>query len=503
MIDLKAKESISYDTFLHGYKETLRKSFYEKGNIEEFSQKRGFPSLIFRDIMSKVPLSVAIPKEYGGRGTSVKECLGILAASSYESLPLSLTFGINIALFLEPLAKYGQDSIKKEIYNRFMTQQNMGGLMITEPDYGSDALNMQTYNQKIDHQYHIKGTKHWQGLTGLADYWVMTCRNKSESGKLSRDLDFFITDEQVKEQKIEVLEYYNSMGLYQIPYGKNLVDIKVPQENKLVPESTGLKLMMDLLHRSRFQFAGMGMGFLHRILDEAIKQCTTRFVGGKPLMELDQVKFQVASIQAAFTICSAMCHRSAAYSGIENNLAGDMIEANSIKAYLTDLMQKSSQTLTQLCGASGYKLENFGARGIIDSRPFQIFEGSNEMLYSQIGESVLKQMRRSKEHHLYTFLKGFPLTENIMEHFKKTVDFQLDPTGLSQRKIVDLGRVISRLVAANQVVHLGSKGFRPDLINDCVKSIQHEVHTLMCSYFNHQTIHPIEDYHENSSWLNF
>jgi len=502
MIDLKVKEMVSYELFLSNFKETLKKSFYERDNIEKFSQQRGFPSLVFREIMANSPLSVAIPTKYGGRGCHVKECLGILAASSYESLPLSLTFGINIALFLEPLAKYGHEDIKPKIFNRFLQKQNMGGLMITEPDYGSDALNMQTSNVKIGDEYHIHGTKHWQGLTGIADYWIMTCRNKNQDGKLSRDLDFFVCDEQADGQSIEVEELFNNLGLYQIPYGRNKVDIKVPEENKLIPETTGLKLMMDLLHRSRFQFAGMGMGFLQRNLDEAIKQTTTRFVSGKPLLELDQVKYQVSKLQSAFTICSGMCYRSAAYSGIENNLAGDMVEANSIKAYLTDLMQSSAQTLVQLCGASGYLLENFGARGIIDSRPFQIFEGSNEMLYTQIGESILKLMKRGKMPNFKKFLEQYALTALAVDHFKDCLNFNIDEL-LTQRKILDIGKVISRLVSAQQVINLGAQGFRPDLINDCLLNIKHEVNQLLCSYSNHNAVEPKIEYLDNSSWLNF
>ncbi len=78
----------------------------------------------------------------------------------------------NIALFLEPVAKYAQEAVKEDVFNRFLTQQIMGGLMITEPDYGSDALNMQTSNVRTGSHYHIQGTKHWQGLTGMADYWL-------------------------------------------------------------------------------------------------------------------------------------------------------------------------------------------------------------------------------------------------------------------------------------------------------------------------------------------
>ena len=260
MLVSEVETKVSFEEFLTLFKSTLKSAFYQRNDIETFIQKRGFPALVLRDIMATNPLSVAIPTEYGGRGCQVKECLGLLEAASYESLPLTLTFGINIALFLEPVAKYAQESVKGEIFRRFLTKQNMGGLMITEPDFGSDALNMRTTNVKNGPHYHIKGIKHWQGLTGMADYWIMTSRNQRRNGDLNRDIDLFICDEHQEDQRIIVAEYYNNLGLYPIPYGKNIVDIRVPEEFKLIPETTGIKMMMDLLHRSRYQFAGMEWG---------------------------------------------------------------------------------------------------------------------------------------------------------------------------------------------------------------------------------------------------
>ncbi|MFC2091066.1 acyl-CoA dehydrogenase family protein, partial [Bacteroidota bacterium] len=182
----------SFDTFLNSFKKTLIDVFYNKNNIEEFIQKRGFPPQVLRDIMATNPLSVAIPSEYGGRAGGSKESLGILDAASYESLPLSLIMGINLALFLSPVSKYANTNVKEDLFKRFLTQHNMGGLMITEPNFGSDALGMQTFNYKSGSDYILKGTKHWQGLTGMADYWLITSRQKLENGSLGRDIDFFI-----------------------------------------------------------------------------------------------------------------------------------------------------------------------------------------------------------------------------------------------------------------------------------------------------------------------
>jgi alkylation response protein AidB-like acyl-CoA dehydrogenase len=50
--------------------------------------------------------------------------------------------GINGALFLQPLSKYGREEFRGAIFQRFLQDKTLGGLMITEPDYGSDALRM-------------------------------------------------------------------------------------------------------------------------------------------------------------------------------------------------------------------------------------------------------------------------------------------------------------------------------------------------------------------------
>ena len=120
--DQKYKIS-NFTNFIHSFENTLKSAFHVSSDINEFSLERGIPPHVLQEIMNKVPLSVAIPAQYGGRGAIVKECLGLLAAASYESLPLSLTFGINIALFLEPVAKYGNENVKQGIFQKFLCSQ--------------------------------------------------------------------------------------------------------------------------------------------------------------------------------------------------------------------------------------------------------------------------------------------------------------------------------------------------------------------------------------------
>ncbi|MDT7830462.1 acyl-CoA dehydrogenase family protein [Pricia sp. S334] len=492
----------NFREYVQEFENVLKSVFHERYDIDKFSKERGIPAVALRDIMDKTPLAVAIPENYGGRGLKVKECLGLLSAASYESLSLSLTFGINIALFLEPVAKYANAEVKADIFKRFLEKQNMGGLMITEPAFGSNALGMETYNEKTGDSYLVKGTKHWQGLTGMADYWLIASREKNNTGKLSRDIDFFICDVTRPDQKIVVEEYYDNLGLYMIPYGKNRVDIQVPSQFKLEPTTSGVKMMLDILHRSRMQFPGMALGFIKRMLDEAIKQCNERIVGGKKLIELDQVQYQISKIQCAFTVASAMCFRSSDHSGIDKDLSNSGVEANTMKAFVTDLMQEAAQTATQLYGSTGFKMDNIAGRGIMDSRAFQIFEGSNEMLYTQIAEIIVKMMKRKKDFNLYNFLKDFDLTDKSHPHFKKEVAFTIAPA-LKQRKMIVLGKIFSRIISLNFVLEMGEKGFRKDLITNCIEILRHDVSELVDSFHSKNTVVPIEEYRSNSQWYDF
>lgn len=481
------------------YRDKLKSLFSDPSNQEYLKEKRGIPTEMLNSILQHKPLSVFIPSDYEGRGGKVGECLSVLETSGYESLALSLMVGINGALFLQPLANYGSDEAKKEVFSRFMHHNALGGLMITEPDYGSDALKMQTNFDETSLGYSIKGTKHWGGLTSWADFWLITARRKNENGDLSRDIDFFVHD--TRKQGLEVTEIYRNLGLMMLPYGRNELNIVVPTSYRLEPENTGLKMMLDILHRSRLQFPGMGMGFLRRMLDEALAHCKERTVGGQSLMNYEQVKRRIAELQASFTICSAMCANTTENASMDIDLSKEDLQANSVKTVLTDLMQNAAQSLMQLVGAKGYSYDHIAGRAIVDSRPFQIFEGSNDILYQQISESVVKGMRKLNMRNLYQYLKSNELTSRSADYLKDSLNFELD-VKMAQDKLVHLGHGLGRILALESVIILGERGFNSNLIQNAIEYLNQEINTILCSFNHVSNLKMVEDYQVDSGWLN-
>src|SRR5690606_12390960 len=129
-----------FNDFIGKFRKGLYELFNTENDIDDLSMERGLPDAVWEQIMAHRPLCVAIPEEFGGRGLKVSECLGILSTAYYESLSLSLTFGIHMALFLEPMAQYGHPEVKAPSFRRLLEEGAMGGLMINYPYYGSDAL---------------------------------------------------------------------------------------------------------------------------------------------------------------------------------------------------------------------------------------------------------------------------------------------------------------------------------------------------------------------------
>ena len=490
------------EAYITPYEATLHDIYRDRPGSADMHARGGMPPSVLRELLAHRPLATFIPTEHGGRGGHIHEVFALVERTGYESLALALTLGINGALFIQPVAKYGRDDIKPAIFERFLEHQNMGGLMMTEPGFGSDALNMETsYQTADDGGFRLRGTKHWAGLTGLADFWLVAARAHTDGGRLSRDVDFFVCDTHVPEQAPEVEEMFDNLGLHLIPYGRSRIDVRVPELHRLVPESTGLKMMLDMLHRSRFQFPGMAMGYLRRLLDDAVDHAEQRQVGGKMLFAYDQVQQRLAELQAAVTACSAMCLYSSENAQVGEDLSKRGMAANAIKAVVTDKMHASAQSFLQLVGAKGYRLDHLAGRSILDSRPFMIFEGSNDILYEQLAQGALNMMRRGRHESLYAFLQSSEHAARASDYFKSETDFRMDED-LPQRKVVDLGRALGRVLVIEMVVELGERGFSKPLAENAIEHLRLEVESLLTGLRSRARPTVVEEREEIGSWHN-
>jgi alkylation response protein AidB-like acyl-CoA dehydrogenase len=382
--------------------------------------------------------------------------------------------GISGGLFVQPVAKYADPDVAERILPQLASDGRLGGLMITEPGYGTDALSMRTSWRREGEGYRVRGTKHWAGLSGWADYWLVMARPGKDGGDLGNGIDLFICDQGDDAQQIEMVQKFPSLGLYGIPYGRNRVDVRVPLANRLRGDRGGLRMMMDLLHRSRSSFAGNAVGFIRRMVEEAVAHCSDRVVSGRPLLEYDQVRARVARLQGQWTCASALSLWSSENAGLSADLSRAAQSASSIKAVASDYLHESAQSLLQLVGAKGYALDHVAGRAVVDSRPFQIFEGSNDVLYAQVGAKIADQMRRAGITNLRDHLSADPMTAAGADAAGTQLEITVEERPV-QRRLVEIGAIATRVFTLDKVLGLAARGFAQDHISLAVATLRDDV----------------------------
>jgi hypothetical protein len=121
------------------------------------------------------------------------------------------------------------------------------------------------------------------------------------------------------------------------------------------------------------------------------------------------------------------------------------------------------------------------------------------MLYSQISDAVVKQMKQARESNLFKYLNSYNLTAKATHYLKDLLDFNLN-FELPQRKMVELGQALSRVISMEMVLNMGDNGFRKDLIDNSIATLQKEISGLIGHFNFPRQATLIEDYQENSVW---
>jgi hypothetical protein len=139
-------------------------------------------------------------------------------------------------------------------------------------------------------------------------------------------------------------------------------------------------------------------------------------------------------------------------------------------------------------------------RSVIDSRPFQIFEGSNDVLYQQICNFVLSKMRKAKAASLEAYLSASEWQQGIAALGAPLFDIRIDGK-LSQRQQVLLGQFLGRAITADWLVSLADAGYRSDLVEAALASLRGELQGLRSSFSHCDPGTIFSDFADKHSWL--
>ena len=123
-------------------------------------------------------------------------------------------------------------------------------------------------------------------------------------------------------------------------------------------------------------------------------------------------------------------------------MSGDYTLVNAAKVVSSETMQTAADSAVQIFASAAYKRNHLVGRAFVDSRPFQIFEGSNDVLDENTYETIVGRHGRCDRSALEDELQvyGLPFPDALPQ---VALDLLAGDAELSQRQKVQLGRIIA------------------------------------------------------------
>lgn len=332
-------------------------------------------------------LGITADPEYGGAGmgalasTIVMEEFGKACASStlsYLAHSILCVNNIQVNASAEQKAKY---------LPKLITGEHVGCMGLSEPEFGSDAVGIQTKATLNGEEYTINGTKMWITNAQYADLAYVYTR----SGKGRKDLSTFILEKD--KGHFTFGKPIHKMGMRASPTGELVFDnAKVPAINRVGEEGDSLVHMMNNLDIERVTISGISLGIAQACVDTCIKYAGERKQFGKTIGNFQMIQKMISEMATETEMMRSFLYNTA-YE-YDQGKQGPVVAAM-VKLALPKMATKIALDAVQVLGGYGYSREFPVERMMRDNKLNEIGAGTNEVMIMIIAKRLLEGLERS------------------------------------------------------------------------------------------------------------
>ena len=336
-------------------------------------------------------LGMPVEKQYGGRGADVATYARALVRIGREGSGLRTLFSAHSSIGQYPIARFGTAQQKQRYLAESARGETILAFGLTEPDAGSNPLEMKTTYRRDGDHFILNGIKYLISNGGIAHSIVVFAYPE---GKMDR-VSAFILD--TDGPGIEREDMTAKLGLPTCNTAMfELSDYAVPAENMLGNEGNGFRIAMATLVSGRLSVAAGCLGVIEDCLHEAVEYAKQRVQHGKPIAKHQLVQEHIAEIEMArqtteSLLKTALEAKSASDAKPEDKQLGIRAEDLAAKAkyHASGVSCDAADRAIQVFGGRGYSELFRPARHWKDVRVCRIYEGTDEILKLKIAASVL------------------------------------------------------------------------------------------------------------------
>ena len=334
---------------------------------------------LMRQLAEYGMVSGVVSAEHGGMGidwlTSLMLFEEVATASSDLSIPVLInSFGAHM------LEKLAPAHLRERYLPGLVKGESFVSIAISEPDVGSNVLEIKTRARRDGEHFVINGEKTWISNGSYSDFLICTCRTGDDP---RRGLTHFLIDR--KEHPYEVRDIHkialNSQSTAQI----FLSDVRVPASHIIGNEGEALKNTLSRFERSRVFVAAQALGVARRALEEAVRYAKERRQHGKLIAGHQLIAAMLAEMATGVDAARLLTYRAAQM--IEAGVPAEM-EAAMAKYFAAEAAVTIARQAVQIHGGNGVTREFLVEKLAREAIVMPIPEGTTQMQQLIIGRAL-------------------------------------------------------------------------------------------------------------------
>jgi len=305
------------------------------------------PDDLIQKLASIKALGMVLPEEYGGSGAS--HLNSILAC---EQLAYSGTAAWWLVAFHSSIPssiyRFGTTEQREKYLPAFCDGSGYASIQFTEEDTGSDPTALKTTARLEGDYYVINGTKRFSTFGARDGYAVLYA--KDENGKCTA---FIIRKNVPGYATVKHWELMGSGGAETADV--KFVDMTISSKELLGGKGDGFNILLYWIALEKIEQSAAAVGIGQAALDEAAAYAKSRTIRGKPIAEMQGIRWMFSEMKTKVQAARLMTYRAASL--IDQQSKDWMEESASTKVFVAPLMTEVVEMSRRIHGAYGYTKE--------------------------------------------------------------------------------------------------------------------------------------------------
>jgi acyl-CoA dehydrogenase len=355
--------------------------------------RKAFPKEFWKAVCDAGLCGAALPEEFGGSGLGMLEMALIIEelAASGGGATVGQLFMINPIFGGVSISRFGTAAMKRDLLPKIIAGQINCCMALTEPDAGSNSLEIKTFAEPDGDGWRLSGRKIWiTGVESAHKMLVVARTSKLEQvQRRTQGLSMFMIDVEREGLSYAPIE---KLGTNTLSSCNVFFDhVRAGPEELVGTLDNGWYELLDVLNTERIVTTAGLVGAADLAIRLAVDFSKDRKVfGNRPIGSYQGLQFPLAQHWAEVACARLMNHKAAALFD-----AGEPYgtEANVAKLIAAQATLAGIERAMQTMGGMGYAKETHLERLWRDARLFKFAPISEEMILNFIAGQNLGMPR--------------------------------------------------------------------------------------------------------------